>query len=101
VTAVDAHAGYAIDPIHGQADDALLPPIPPPVIGWQLTLSLDGRNVELHEHRDFNDAQRDGAAWLQQHGSDGISQWMARAAQASRRMQWDHGYRHAISKRGF
>ncbi|MFT3761662.1 MAG: hypothetical protein QM761_03420 [Pseudoxanthomonas sp.] len=108
-------AGYAIDPIRGPADAARrqaeavweqaghapLPPIPAPVVGWRLTLSLDGRSVEQREHRAFDDAQREGAAWLQQHGSDGISQWMASAAQASRRMGWDHDYRHAISMRGF
>ncbi len=46
-------------------------------------------------------AQRDGAAWLQQHGSDGISQWMAQAAQAPKRMAWDHDYCHAASRHGF
>ncbi len=100
MTAVDA-ASYAIDPIRGQADAALLPAIPPPVIGWRLTLSLDSRRVAQREHREFDDAQRDGAAWLQQRGGDGISQWMAQAAQSARRMAWDHRYHHAISQRGF
>lgn len=86
--------------IHGQADD-VLPAIPAPVVGWRLTLRLDGRSIEQREHRNFDDAQREGAAWLQQHGGDGISQWMASAAQASQRMGWDHDYRHAISTRGF
>lgn len=94
------HADYAIDPICGQAND-VLPAITPPVIGWRLTLQRDGRSIEQHEHREFDDAQHEGAAWLQEHGSDGISQWMAQAAQSSRRMHWDHGYRHAISQRGF
>ena len=100
MTAGDARASYLIDPIRGQADD-VLPAIPAPVVGWRLTLQRDGRSVEQREHCEFDDAQRDGAAWLRQHGSDGIDQWMASAAQASRRMGWDHGYRHAISKRGF
>ena len=110
-------AAYAIEPIRGQeADDdimrlreegweqaghAPLPAIPPPVVGWRLTLSMDGKTVEQRECGTFDDAQRDGMAWLQRHGEDGISQWMANAAQASKRMAWDHDYRHAMSMRGF
>jgi hypothetical protein len=75
--------------------------IPSPVVAWRLTLSLDGNAVEQRECGTFDQAQREGAAWLQQHGEDGISQWMASAAHASRRMAWDHGYQHAISSRGF
>ena len=110
-------ARYAIEPIRGQeADDAItrlreqaweqaghapLPAIPPPVVGWRLVLSLDGNAAEQRECGAFDEAQREGAAWLQQHGEDGISQWMANAAQASKRMAWDHGYRHAMSMHGF
>ena len=39
--------------------------------------------------------------WLRRHGLDRIGRWLARAAQASRRMVWDHGYCHAITQRGF
>jgi hypothetical protein len=71
------------------------------VVGWRLSLHIDGRAIELRECGTFDEAQREGAAWLQQHGEDGISQWIAQAAQASKRMGWDHDYRHAISLRGF
>lgn len=111
---------YAIEPIRGQpasdgttrlreeawaqAGYAPLPAIPPPVIGWRLVLSIGDNAIEQREcgegEEGFMQAQRDGAAWLQRHGEDGISQWMAQAAQASRRMAWDHGYRHALSRRG-
>lgn len=119
----EAHgrASYTIDPIHGppmedaitrlmekawaQAGYAPLPPAAPPVIGWRLALRIDGRTREQREFSagedGFAQAQRDGGDWLHRHGQDGISRWLASAAQASRRMDWDHGYRHAISLRGF
>jgi len=91
VTAMDERASYAIEPISGQpaddacghaddargmeqADNAPLPPIPPPVVGWRLTMQRDGRSVEQHECGTFDEAQRAGVAWLQQHGSESISQ---------------------------
>ncbi|KAF1684546.1 hypothetical protein B1992_14980 [Pseudoxanthomonas broegbernensis] len=109
-------ATYAIEPIRrSSASDnimqlreeawervgyAPLPAIPPPVVGWRLVLNIENNAVEQRECGTFDNAQREGAAWLQQHGEDGISQWMANAAQASKRMAWDHDYRHAISSRG-
>jgi len=49
----------------------------------------------------FAEAQREGGDWLRQHGEDGISRWMACAAQVARPMKWDHDYQHNISKREF
>ncbi|HVX57109.1 MAG TPA: hypothetical protein VHA37_05230 [Candidatus Saccharimonadales bacterium] len=86
--------------VHGEP----LAPIPPPVVGWRLTLQAEGAAVEQRAfdgEEGFAEAQRIGGDWLQQHGEDDSSRWMACAAQASRRMQWDHDYRHRISKRGF
>jgi hypothetical protein len=78
---------------------------PPPVTGWQLTLTLDGQPVAQRAfdgtEEGFQHAQDAGRAWLAQHGANSIDQWLAGAAQASRRMSWDHAYQHAISQRGF
>lgn len=66
-----------------------------------LTCRKAGRDFPATSEDGFAQAQRDGGHWLRRHGQDGISRWLASAAQASRRMGWDHGYRHAISLRGF
>lgn len=115
----DVSAGYAIEPIRGERDgdpitklmeDAWLAvhgeplaPIPPPVVGWQLTLCADSSAIERREFgtEGFADAQDAGSAWLQQHSGDSIDAFTARAMQASRRMAWDHGHRHDIGRRGF
>ncbi|WP_066093827.1 hypothetical protein [Xanthomonas massiliensis] len=85
--------------VHGEP----LAPIPPPVVGWRLTLCADGGTVERREFgvEGFADAQDAGSAWLRQHGGDSIDAFTARAMQASRRMAWDHDYRHGISRCGF
>jgi hypothetical protein len=49
----------------------------------------------------YANAQDAGGAWLQQQGGSSVDAFTARAMQASRRMAWDHDYRHAISRRGF
>lgn len=113
---------YAIEPIRRERDDdpaitrrmedawlavhgEPLAPIPPPVVGWRLTLNGESNAVVVREFGDgeegFEQAQREGGDWLRRHDQDGISQWLARAAQASQRMAWDHDYRHHISRRGF
>lgn len=75
------------------------------MVGWRLTLTLDGDTQAQRTfgggEDGFRQAQCQGGDWLGQHGADGISQWLASAAQASKRMRWDGDYRHAISKRGF
>lgn len=85
-----------------------LPPlatISPPVVGWQVTLYANGRVSKMQDcegaEDGFAQAQDAGRAWLARHGQDSISQWMAQAAQASRRMAWDHDYRQQFTRRGF
>lgn len=115
-------ASYAIEPIRGERDDdpaitammeaawlavhgEPLVPMPPQVIGWRLTLRINGEAIERREFSGgedaYVDAQDAGSAWLQQHGGNSVDAFTARAMQASRRMAWDHDYRHAISQRGF
>lgn len=88
-------AAYAIAPIRGAGD----------VTGWQLTLCADDQAIEQRAfdgtESGFDDAQHAGAAWLGQHGQDSVSQWLAAAAQSSRRMAWDGTYQRAIRRRGF
>lgn len=88
-----------------QAIGLTLPPEPPHVVGWQLTLCTEGNAIEQRDfdgaEHGFDDAQRADAAWLAQHGQDSISQWLAAAAQSSRRMAWDDTYRRALTRRGF
>ena len=79
--------------------------VPPPIIGWRLTLMHCGQTVE---HQDFaggddgfRDAQATGQTWLASHGVDGISQWLAGSSEAMRRMNSDPDFRQQISKRGF
>jgi hypothetical protein len=113
---------YAIDPIRRQpvedpqvmrtldhACEALglqpLGPTPPQVVGWRLTLSVEGQPTEQRDFDGaddgFRNAQDAGCAWLAQHGADSIDQWIAGSFQASRRMGWDRAYQHAISMREF
>ena len=88
-----------------QAVGIALPPAPPVVVGWQLTLCADDNTIEQREfdgaEHGFDDAQRAGGAWLAEHGQDSLSQWLAAAAQSSRRMAWDQAYQKNISQRGF
>lgn len=79
--------------------------VPPPIIGWRLTLTHCG---QINEHQafaggddGFRSAQAAGKAWLASHGADGISQWLAGSSDAMRRMNSDSDFRHQISKRGF
>lgn len=83
-------ATYAVEPIRGQDADevttrlkeeawryagcAPLPAIPPPVVGWRLTFTFGGNAIEQRKCSTFYQAQRDDAAWLQQHGEDAISE---------------------------
>jgi len=112
---------FVIDPIHQapteepevaqtlahlcQAIGLELPPMPPSVVGWRLTLTIDGQLAEQHEfdgvQEGFQNAQHAARAWLAQHGTDSIGQWLAGSFQAFRRMNWDHDYQHAIRRRGF
>lgn len=86
--------------VHGEP----LAPLPPQVIGWRLVLR-DGIGVERHEFAGGDEAYADaldaGGAWLRQHGGNSVDAFTARAMQASKRMVWDHDYRHRISQRGF
>lgn len=113
---------YAIEPIRSErdADPAIrklmedawraahgepLAPMPAQVIGWRLVLLRDGEQVEQWEFDGGDDAyaeaQDAGGAWLRQHDGDSLDAFTAHAMQASKRMAWDHDYRHRISQRGF
>lgn len=113
---------YTIEPIRSERDDdpaittmmedawlavhgEPLAPLPPQVIGWRLVLLREGEAVERREFdggdATYTEAQDAGGAWLQQHGGSSVDAFAARAMQASRRMAWDHDYRHRISQRGF
>ncbi|MGR4896623.1 hypothetical protein ACIPR8_15275 [Stenotrophomonas sp. LARHCG68] len=74
------------------------------VIAWRMVLLLDVEEMEQREFASgdgsYADALDAGGAWPQQHGGDCLDAFTARAMQASRRMAWDHGYRHRISQRG-
>ena len=88
-----------------QAIGLELPPTPPSVVGWRLTLTRDGQPAEQRvfdgAEEGFQNAQDAGRAWLAQHGGNSIDQWLAGSFQASRRMGWDHAYQLAIRRRGF
>ncbi|MCO5247035.1 MAG: hypothetical protein M9927_24990 [Anaerolineae bacterium] len=112
---------YAIEPIRQQRgtdpvttmmEDAWraahgepLASLPVQLTGWRLVLLRDGIEVERREFdggdEAYTEAQEAGSAWLQQQGGSSVDAFTARAMQASKRMAWDHGYRHRISQRGF
>lgn len=79
--------------------------VPPPIIGWRLTLMHCGHAAEHQDfaggHDGFRSAQATGKAWLASHGADGISQWLVGSSDAMRRMNSDSDFRYPISKRGF